>query len=97
MEIEWDEHELVGIDLVILEEAYNKQELQSVPPEQLKKFHKVYLNSIAGATSRSNNGLGILPEAHKDPCKQAKEAGKRGRKSTKKLIQEICSYMVNSS
>jgi len=45
-------------------------------------------------TSRSNIELGITPEEQKDLHKQPKEAGIRGRKSTKKLIQEIGSYMV---
>jgi hypothetical protein len=79
MEVEWDEQELAEIDLIRLEEAYHKKELQSVPPEQLRKVHKVYLNSTAGATSRSNTGLGITQrnkEIHTSKQKkQEKEEG----------------------
>jgi hypothetical protein len=96
MEMEWDEKELVEIDLVRLEEAYHKQELQYVPLEQLRKVHKVFLNSTTWVTSRFGSGLGIHSDVHKDQCKLAKEGGKRGRKSTQNLIQEIGSYMVNS-
>jgi hypothetical protein len=35
MEIELDERELVGIDLISFEESYRKQELISLPLEQL--------------------------------------------------------------
>jgi len=41
MEIEIDKRDLEGIDLVSLEEAYGKQELHSLPLEQLRKVHKV--------------------------------------------------------
>jgi hypothetical protein len=45
MEIELDEKNLAKIDLVSLEEAYQKKELSFIPPDQLRKVHKVYLNS----------------------------------------------------
>jgi hypothetical protein len=57
MDIEWDEKEIVEIDLVRLQEAYRNNILQFVHLDQLKKFHKVYLNSTTGATSRSNNRI----------------------------------------
>lgn len=59
MDIKLDEQELAEIDLVSLEEPYHKKALPSLPPEQLWKVHKVYLNSTGGATSRSRMGLGI--------------------------------------
>jgi hypothetical protein len=62
MEIEWDEQDLVEVDLIRLEEGHRKKELQSVPSEKLRKVHKVYLNSIVGVTYRSNTELGISPE-----------------------------------
>jgi hypothetical protein len=43
-----DEKDLVDIDLDLLEEAYNKKEIQSLPPEQLYKVHKVYIDSTVG-------------------------------------------------
>jgi hypothetical protein len=47
-----DDQDLVDIDLEKLEEAFNKKELQTIPVEQLKKVHKVFIDSTAGATSR---------------------------------------------
>jgi hypothetical protein len=48
--MEMDEHDLAGIDLDRLEEALNKKDLQTLSEDQLKKFHKVFLDSSAGAT-----------------------------------------------
>jgi hypothetical protein len=59
MDMILDEIELAYIYLEYLEEAYHKQELQSIPLEKLCKVHKVYLNSTTGATSRSGGSLGI--------------------------------------
>jgi hypothetical protein len=57
-----DERELADIDLEKLEDAFNKKELQSIPVEQLRKVHKVFIDSTTGATSRlgisSDPGLG---------------------------------------
>jgi hypothetical protein len=46
-----DEKYLANIDLDLLEEAYNKEYLQYLPPEQLYKVHKVYIDSTMGDTS----------------------------------------------
>jgi hypothetical protein len=51
------------IDLEKLEEAFNKKELQTILVEQLRKVHKVFIDSTAGATSR----LGISPYPTPDP------------------------------
>jgi hypothetical protein len=46
-----DEKELADIDLDELEDAFNRKELQSIPVEQLRKVHKVFIDSMTGATS----------------------------------------------
>jgi hypothetical protein len=51
------------VDLEKLGEAFNKKELQTIPVEQLRKVHKVFIDSTAGATS----GLGISPYPTPDP------------------------------
>jgi hypothetical protein len=79
MEIMMDENELVDIDLDTLEEAYHKQELQSIPLDQLQKVHKVYINSTVGTTSRSGGVLGI----HQDPRQDVLKINK-GRQATRK-------------
>jgi hypothetical protein len=58
-----DERELEDIDLDKLEEALNRKELQSIPLEQLRKVHKVFIDSTTGATSH----LGIHLEPDPDP------------------------------
>jgi len=40
-----EDQELVGIDMAHLEKAYRKQQLYTIPPDQLCKVHKVFLNS----------------------------------------------------
>jgi hypothetical protein len=46
--MEMNEQDLVEIDLDIPEEALNKKYLQTLPEEQLRKVHKVFLDSSAG-------------------------------------------------
>jgi hypothetical protein len=95
-EMDLDEHDLVGIDLEHLEQAYHKKELYTIPLDQLRKVHKVFLNSSVGSAARSSSGLGIQGIQQKEQHKPQKEEKKRGRKSTQKLIQEIDHFMVNS-
>jgi hypothetical protein len=95
-EMDLDEQDLAGIDLEHLEQAYHHQQLYTIPPDQLRKVHKVFLNSSAGSTTRSSSGLGIQGSQLKEQCKTQKDEKKRGRKSTQKLIQEIGHFMVNS-
>ena len=78
MDLIMDETDLGDIDLENLEESYNKQELQTLPLEQLCKVHKVYLNSTAGATSYFGGGLGIRSNPHKEHRKTPKEGKRRG-------------------
>jgi hypothetical protein len=91
-----EEQDLVGVDLKHLEQAYHKQELYTIPLDQLRKVHKVFLNSSVGSVARSNTGLGIQCIQQREKHKPQKDEKKRGRKSTQKLIQEISHFMVNS-
>jgi hypothetical protein len=87
-----DDQDLVDIDLEKLEEAFNKKELQTIPVEQLRKVHKVFIDSMAGATSR----LGISPDPTPEPRRTPRERKHRGHKSTHQLIKEVGNYMLNS-
>jgi hypothetical protein len=59
IKMDLDEQDLTGIDLEHLEQAYRHQQLYTIPPDQLRKVHKVFLDPSAGSTARSNTGLGI--------------------------------------
>jgi hypothetical protein len=50
--MQMDAQDLAGIDLEKLEEALDQKDLQGLPEEQLRKVHKVFLNSTAGSTAR---------------------------------------------
>jgi hypothetical protein len=95
-EMELEEQDLAGVDLEHLEHAYRHQNLYTIPRDQLRKVHKVYLNSSAGSSARASKALGVQTNQSKTPSKVQKEEKKRGRKSTRKLIQEIGNFMVNS-
>jgi hypothetical protein len=90
--MEMDEHDLVEIDLDRLEEALNKKDLQTLPEDQLRKVHKVFLDSSTGATS----WLGIRGDPNLDQRRHPKENKRRGRKSMQQLIKEADNYMINS-
>jgi hypothetical protein len=90
--MEMDEQDLADIDLDRLEEALNKKDLQTIPEDQLRKFHKVFLDSSTGATSR----LDISVDPNPDPQRNPKENKRRGRKSVHQLIKEAGNYMINS-
>jgi exonuclease III len=94
--MEVEEQDLAGVDLEHLEHAYRHQKLYTIPRDQLRKVHKVFLNSSAGSSARASKALGIQGSQTKNPNKAQKDEKKRGRKSTNKLIQEIGSFMVNS-
>jgi hypothetical protein len=87
-----DEQDLVDIDLEKLEEAFNRKELQTIPVEQLRKVHKVFIDSTAGSTSR----LGISSDPTSELRRTSHESKRRGRKSTHQLIKEVGNYMLNS-
>jgi hypothetical protein len=90
-----EEQDLAGVDVEHLEHAYRHQKLYTIPRDQLRKVHKVYLNSSAGSTTRASKALGIQGNQTKNSNKSQKEEKKRGRKSTNKLIQKIGNFMVN--
>ena len=87
--MELEEQDLAGVDLDHLEHAYRHQKLYTIPRDQLRKVHKVFLNSSAGYLARAGKALGIQGSQSKNPSKVQKEEKKRGRKSRNKLIQEI--------
>jgi hypothetical protein len=80
-----DEQDLEEIDLDRLKEVLNKKDLQTLQEDQLRKVHKVFLDSSTGATSR----LGINRDPNQDPRKHPKENNRRGRKSAHQLIKEV--------
>jgi hypothetical protein len=87
-----DERDLAGIDLEKLEEALNQKDLQTLPEEQLRKVHKVFLNSSAGSTAR----LGIASDSNTGLKKIPRESKRRGRKTAQQLIREAGNLMINS-
>jgi hypothetical protein len=87
-----DDRELAGIDLEKLEEALNQKNLQTLPEEQLRKVHKVFLNSSAGSTAR----LGIAMDQNSGSKKVLRENKRRGRKTAHQLIKEAGNLMINS-
>jgi hypothetical protein len=95
-DIDLEDQDLARIDLVHMEEAYQKKELYTIPSDQLRKVHKVFLNSSMGGSDRANSSLGIQWRALKYLCKSTKHEKKRGRKPTQQLIQEIGHFLVNS-
>jgi hypothetical protein len=87
-----DDRDLAGIDLEKLEEALNQKDLQTLPEEQLRKVHKVFLNSSAGSTAR----LGIATDSSSGSKKVLVRNKRRGRKTTQQLIKEAGNLMINS-
>jgi hypothetical protein len=87
-----DDRELAGIDLEKLEEAIDQKNLQTLPEEQLRKVHKVFLNSSAGSTAR----LGIAQDQNSGSKKILRESRRRGRKTAHQLIKEAGNLLINS-
>jgi hypothetical protein len=94
--MELEEKEIAGVDLEHLKPTYRHQKLYTIPRDQLRKVHKVFLNSSTGSIARSSKGLGIQASQSRNQRKTQKDEKKRGRKSTNKIIQEIYHFMVNS-
>jgi hypothetical protein len=90
--MEMDEQDLAEIDLDRLEEALNKKDIQTLPEDQLRKVHKLFLDSSVGAISR----LGININPNQYPRKHPKENKRQGKKSSHQLIKEARNYMINS-
>jgi len=57
-----DEQNLIDIDLEKMEVAFNKKELQSIPVKQLRKVHKVFIDS-----TRETSKFGISSDPGLDP------------------------------
>jgi hypothetical protein len=87
-----DAQGLAGIDFEKLEEALNLRDLQGLPEEQLRKVHKVFLDSMTGSTAR----LGIATESSSGSKKIPREKKRRGRKPAHQLIKEAGNLMINS-
>jgi hypothetical protein len=87
-----DAQDLAGIDLEKLEEALDARDLQGLPEEQLRKVHKVFLDSTAGSTAR----LGIASDSSSGSKRIPRESKRRGRKSAHQLIKEAGNLMINS-
>jgi len=90
--MEMDEQDLAEIDLDRLEEALNKKDIQTLPEDQLRKVHKLFLDSSVGAISK----LGININPNQYPRKHPKENKRQGKKSAHQLIKEARKYMINS-
>jgi hypothetical protein len=86
-----DEQDLADIDLDKLEEALNKKGLQTILEDKLRKVHKVFLDSTAGATYR----LDISVDPDLDPRNNPRENKRHGRKSMHQLIKEARNYIIN--
>ena len=84
--------DLAGIDLEKLEEALDQKDLQGLPEEQLRKVHKIFIDSTAGSTAR----LGIAIESSSSSRKTPREGRRRGRKTAQQLIKEAGNLMINS-
>jgi hypothetical protein len=95
-DLDLEDQELAGIDMAHLEQAYRKQQLYTIPVDQLRKVHKVFLNSSAGGSARANSNLGIQKGTSKEQCKPTKDEKKRGRKPKHQLIQDVGNFLVNS-
>jgi hypothetical protein len=87
-----DERELAGIDLEQLEEALKQKNLAALPEDQLRKVHKVFINSSAGSTAR----LGIALDPNPGAKKVLRENKRRGRKPAHQLIKEAGNLVIKS-
>jgi hypothetical protein len=75
-----------------LEEALNQKDLQTLPEEQLRKVHKVFLNSSTGSIAR----LGIATDLSSGSKRIPRENKRRRWKTTHQLIKEADNLMINS-
>ena len=73
-----DKQDQAYIDLEKVEEALNRKDLHTIPMEQLRKVHKVFIDSTAGSTSRLGISLDPATESKHTPW----ENKRQGHKST---------------
>ena len=81
--------------MVHLEQAYCKQQMYTIPTDQLCKVHIVFLKSLVGGSSRANTNMAKQKGTSKEQCKPTKDEKKRGRKLKHQLIQDVGNFLVN--
>jgi hypothetical protein len=85
-----EDQELAGIDMAHLEQAYRKQQLYTIPPDQLRKVHKVFLNSSAGGSARASTNLEYKKKPQRNNTslqkRRKREAGNRNTNSFKTSV-----------
>ena len=86
-----NDRDLAGIDLEKLEEVLNQKDLHTLPEEQLRKVHKIFLNSSSGSTTC----LGIAMDLSSGSKRIPGENKRRGRKTAHQLIKEADNLMIN--
>jgi hypothetical protein len=68
-DINLEDQEIAGIDMVHLDQAYQKQQLYTIPPDQLCKVNKVFLNSLIRGSAQASKNIGIKKETSKEQHK----------------------------
>lgn len=79
-----------------MEKAYQQQNFQSILREHLEKVLIIYPRSIAKLDLSAGIPLGVKSDVLKHAKMKPKDEKKQGCKSTKQLIQNIGSHMVDS-
>jgi hypothetical protein len=87
-----DKKDLADIDIEKLEEALNQKDLHAIHAEQLRKVHKVFIDSTIGSIA----WLGIATDPATDSKCTPREKKRRGHKYTHHLIKEVGNFMLNS-
>jgi hypothetical protein len=90
-QMQLNDQDLEDIDLEKLEEALNRKDLQTLLVEQLCKFHKVFIDSIARSTAQ----LGIATDPSTDSKCAPRENKRRGCKTAQQLIKEAGNLLLN--
>lgn len=86
LESEFDDRELVGLNLENIMEASRKRDFEVVPLDYLTKVHKFYLDTQEGKSARSSATIGITFYPHKTIKKILKLDKRHGKKPTKKIL-----------
>lgn len=79
-----------------MEEACKTKNFNNISKEHPERVQHIYIWTRGRSTSKTTIAIGIKVEALKDSKKKMKDDKKRGRKSTKQLIQDIGSQMVDA-
>lgn len=99
-----NEMELEGLDLQSIVAACARQEVHSIPENQIQLLKSTFLKSKhkdkAGSTQKGKHSrtssLGIKNQSSKEITKATKVDKKRGRPSNKQPLQELGELLVNS-